>query len=338
MRPAMPLVHRQPPGLPSWKAPLTPPASFWVPAPGGLTMHQGSYHRPVMANEVMELLGDVERGIVIDATYGGGGHAALLVGAGHSVVAFDRDPNVPTPGGDITLVHRPFGEIPEALDELGIDAVSGALFDLGVSSHQFDTPERGFSYRNPGPIDMRMDPDQALSASTIVNEWGADRIAAVLKTLGEERFARRIADAIVAARPISDTATLAGVVTAAIPAATRRTGGHPARRTFQALRMAVNSELEQLEVGLDGALRRLGIGGRCVVISYHSLEDRIVKRRFAEEAQGCVCPPEFPVCRCDREPSARILTRKALRPTPDEIEENPRARSARLRALERIVA
>ena len=301
-------------------------------------MHQGSYHRPVMAAEVIRLLGDVERGIVIDATYGGGGHSALLVEAGHTVVAFDRDPQVPSPGPGVTLVRRPFSEMTEALDEMGVGTVSGALFDLGVSSHQFDAGERGFSYRNPGPVDMRMDPTQALSAATIVNEWDSDRIADVLHRLGEERFARRIANAIVAHRPIADTATLAEVVTAAIPAATRRTGGHPARRTFQALRIAVNAELEELETGLDAALDRLSVGGRCVVISYHSLEDRLVKRRFAEEAKGCTCPPEFPICQCGRTPSARLLTRKPVRPSEEEVDANPRSRSALLRAVERIVA
>ncbi len=288
-----------------------------------------------MADEVMELLGDVERGTVIDATYGGGGHSALIAEMGHTVIAFDRDPDVPPPGEGITLVRRAFSELSTALDDLGVDRVNGALFDLGVSSHQLDTGDRGFSYRNPGPIDMRMDPTQELSAATIVNEWEADKIAAVLRRLGEERFATRIAAAIVASRPITDTATLAEVVTTAIPAATRRTGGHPARRTFQALRMAVNGELDELEAGLDAALERLATGGRCVVISYHSGEDRIVKRRFAREAQGCTCPPDFPVCQCGKVARARVLTRRAVRPSPEEVATNPRARSALLRAVER---
>lgn len=299
-------------------------------------MHQGSYHRPVMAEEVIQLLGDMERGIVIDATYGGGGHSRLLAAAGHTVVAFDRDPDAPRPGEEITLIPRRFGEMSAALDDRGVGQVMGVLFDLGVSSHQLDTGERGFSYRTPGPIDMRMDPSQELSAATIVNEWEVERITDVLRQLGEERFARRIAEAIVAHRPIDDTARLAEIVTTAIPAATRRTGGHPARRTFQALRMAVNSELEELETGLDAALDRLAVGGRCVVISYHSLEDRLVKRRLAEETKGCTCPPEFPVCTCGRVPRARSLTRKVRRATTEEIESNPRARSALLRAIERI--
>lgn len=301
-------------------------------------MHHSTYHRPVMADEVMRLLGDVERGTVIDATYGGGGHATLLAEAGHTVVAFDRDPDVPAPGPGITLVPRPFGEMAEALDELGLDAVDGVLFDLGVSSHQLDEGERGFSYRDAGPLDMRMDRAGATSASTIVNEWPADEIAGVLREFGEERFSRRIATAIVGARPITDTVALARVVTDAIPAATRRTGGHPARRTFQALRIAVNDELGELRTGLDVALERLAPGGRCVVISYHSLEDRIVKRRFAEEATGCVCPPEFPTCQCGRTARGSLLTRKPLRPTEAEVAENPRARSALLRAVERNAA
>lgn len=320
------------------EGPLTPPASFWVPVPGGLTMHQGSYHRPVMAEEVIQLLGDVERGIVIDATYGGGGHSALLVAEGHTVIAFDRDPDAPSPGKGITLVPESFGNMSAVLDRMGIGMVSGVLFDLGVSSHQLDSGERGFSYRNPGPVDMRMDPGQELSAATIVNEWDEGQIAEVLQTLGEERFAKRIAGAIVENRPITDTSRLAEIVVEAIPAATRRTGGHPARRTFQALRMAVNAELDQLETGLEGALGRLEVGGRCVVISYHSLEDRLVKRRFAEEVKGCICPPEFPVCVCGRVPRARLLTRKAWRPSVEEVESNPRARSALLRAVERIAA
>ncbi|NND84172.1 MAG: 16S rRNA (cytosine(1402)-N(4))-methyltransferase RsmH [Acidimicrobiia bacterium] len=301
-------------------------------------MHHSTYHRPVMAQEVMRLLGDVERGTVIDATYGGGGHATLLAEAGHRVVAFDRDPDVPAPGTGITLVARPFGELADALDELGIDAVAGVLFDLGVSSHQLDEGERGFSYRDPGPLDMRMDRASATSAGTIVNEWPESDISRVLREFGEERFSRRIAAAIVAARPIADTVVLARIVTDAIPAATRRTGGHPARRTFQALRIAVNDELDELRRGLDAALDRLAPGGRCVVISYHSLEDRIVKRRFVEEATGCICPPEFPECQCGRTARASLVTRKPIRPSEDEIATNPRARSALLRAVERNAA
>lgn len=301
-------------------------------------MEPDRYHQPVLADAVVELLADIPGGPVIDATYGGGGHSRLLAAAGHDVVAFDRDPDVPPPPPGVRLVGRPFGELAVALDELGIDAISGALFDLGVSSHQLDTAERGFSYRRPGPVDMRMDPDAPLSAAEIVDEWSEGELADVIRRFSDERHARRIAAAIVAARPIGDTATLAEVVRAAIPAPARRTGGHPARRTFQALRIAVNDELDQLREGLDAAIARLAPGARCVVISYHSLEDRIVKRRFAEETRGCVCPPEQPICTCGRTPAATPVPRKPLRPDPEEVEANPRARSAILRGIERVAA
>lgn len=302
-------------------------------------MYPNRYHQPVLAHTTVELLRDVQGGPVIDATYGGGGHSRLLAAAGHRVIAFDRDADAPAPDdAAITLVRRPFGEMAEALDDLGVGAIAGALFDLGVSSHQLDTPERGFSYREAGPLDMRMDRTAPLSADTIVNSWDETAITGVIERWGEERFARRIARAIVAARPIADTAVLAEVVRDAIPAATRRTGGHPARRTFQALRMAVNDEFGELTRGLDTAIERLAVGGRCVVISYHSIEDRVVKRRFADATRGCVCPPELPVCVCGRTPEATAVTGKPIRPDADEIGRNPRARSAMLRAIEKVAA
>lgn len=301
-------------------------------------MDPSRYHRPVLAETIVELFRTVGGGPVIDATYGGGGHSRLLAADGHRVIAFDRDPDVPPPPPGVELVARPFGELGPTLDDLGVDAIAGALFDLGVSSHQLDTPDRGFSYRHPGPLDMRMDRSGPLSAATIVNEWNEAEIARVLSRYGDERFARRIAAAIVAARPLHDTVALAEVVRLAIPAATRRSGGHPARRTFQALRMAVNDEPGEFERGLDAALDRLAPGGRCVVISYHSHEDRHTKRRFAEETRGCVCPPEQPVCTCGRTPSALAITRKPIRADADEVAANPRARSAILRAIERVAA
>jgi 16S rRNA (cytosine1402-N4)-methyltransferase len=185
---------------------------------------------------------------------------------------------------------------------------------------------------------MRMGPGSPHSADEIVNEWPEKRLAKIISWYGEERFATRIARAIVAARPVSDTARLADIVRAAIPAATRRTGGHPARRTFQAIRIAANEELEEVESAIEVALDRLAEGGTCVVISYHSLEDRIVKRAFSERAQGCTCPPDFPVCQCGITPSIRLLTRKPLRPSDEEVASNPRARSARVRAAEKIAA
>jgi 16S rRNA (cytosine1402-N4)-methyltransferase len=213
----------------------------------------------------------------------------------------------------------------------------GALFDLGVSSHQLDSPERGFSYRGAGPLDMRMGADSPETAADIVNGADRDELVRIIRRYGEERFAARIADAIVAARPVDDTARLADVIATAVPAPARRRG-HPARRTFQALRIAVNDELEALAAGLDTAIDALAPGGRLVAISYHSLEDRLVKRRLAAGSRGCVCPPDLPECRCDATAELRLLTRKPVRPGLAETGGNPRARSALLRAAEKIPA
>ena len=248
--------------------------------------------------------------------------ALALQRAGHEVLFTSRDK-------DVTQ---------ELLDELGVDSITGALFDLGVSGHQLDTADRGFSYHQPGPLDMRMGPNAPFSAAEIVNDWPQERLRRIIGKHSDERFASRIAAAIVRARPVSDTAQLAEIVRDAIPAATRRTGGHPARRTFQAIRIAANDELAEIETALETALDRLTTGGRCVVMSYHSLEDRIVKRAFADRAQGCTCPPEFPECRCGKTPTLRLINRKPLRPTDEEVEENPRARSAKVRAAEKVAA
>lgn len=210
------------------------------------------------------------------------------------------------------------------------------MIDLGVSSHQLDVAERGFSYRDSAPLDMRMNRTQMLDASVVVNEYSEADLAGVIRRFGEERFAGRIAGAIVAARPITDTATLADVVRNAIPAAARRHGGHPAKRTFQAIRIEVNAELDQLVAALDGAISSLAPGGRLAVLSYHSLEDRLVKDAFREaETGGCVCPPKLP-CACGAEPTVRLLRRGAWKASPQEIEQNPRARSVRMRAVERL--
>ena len=287
----------------------------------------------------------MNQGILVDATFGGGGHTARLIEATPTsvqILAFDRDSdaaaNVRSDWNRVDFVQRSFGDIETVLDEKSIDQISGALFDLGVSSHQLDEAERGFSYQRSGPLDMRMGPDAPFSAEEIVNEWSEIELSRAIQRYGEERFARRIARAIVQARPIADTNMLADVVKAAVPAATRRTGGHPARRTFQALRIVANDELGELERGLDGALARLAPGGRCVVISYHSLEDRIVKRRFVDISSGCECPPDLPVCVCGITPRYEVLTRKPVLPTDAEIERNPRARSAKMRVVERLAA
>lgn len=301
-------------------------------------MHQDSYHTPVLLDAVVDLFSEVPPGVIVDATFGGGGHARALAAMRDDirVVGIDRDADVPEL--DVEVVRGSFGDLDSILQAAGIPALVGALFDLGVSSHQFDTPNRGFSYGQAGPLDMRMDSDASLSADEIVNDWDEVELSRVISRYGEERFARRIARAIVSSRPVSDTVELAEVIRSAIPAATRRRGGHPARRTFQALRIAVNQELDELETGLDAALEVLEQGGRCVVISYHSLEDRIVKRRFARGAESCTCPPDLPVCRCDTVQELRILTRKPLRPSEDEVAANPRARSAILRAVEKVAA
>lgn len=301
-----------------------------------------SYHLPVLASEVMEVFEPLESGVVVDATFGGGGHARRMLDEmkGIRIVGIDRDPdalaNAPAPESDrLSVVTGNFAEMPRLLDEAGVEAPVGFLFDLGVSSHQFDRGERGFSYRHDGPLDMRMGPDASLDADEVVNHWDADRLAAAIRRFGEDRMAGRIARAIVAARPITSTRRLAEVIAEATPAAVRRRG-HPARRTFQAIRIAVNDELVALRSGLDAALGLLAPGGRCAVISYHSLEDRIVKRRFADGARGCVCPPDFPVCVCDHAAELRLLTRRPIEPTAAEIEANPRSRSARMRAVEKV--
>lgn len=305
-------------------------------------------HDPVLADRVAELLVPcvADGGVVVDATLGRGGHARRILqdAPSASVVGLDRDPEAVektradlAPFGDrLRVVRSDFQDVSSVLERLGIAEVRGILFDLGVSSPQLDEPRRGFSFRAAGPLDMRMDPTQRLAAEDVVNRYAEAELARVIRRFGEERFAARIARAIVAARPVSDTATLAEIVKGAIPAATRRTGGHPARRTFQAIRIEVNRELEALERALPDALDAVEIGGRIVVIAYHSLEDRIVKRTFNDEARGCVCPPAFPVCICGAMARVRVLTRKPVRPPADEVDRNPRAAAARLRAAERI--
>lgn len=302
-----------------------------------------SYHEPVLASEVAEVFKPLPVGVVVDATFGGGGHTRRLMDEmreGTRFIGIDRDPDALAQSDlaghpDVTVLQGNFADLGRLLDEAGVPAPVGVLFDLGVSSHQLDEAGRGFSYHREGPIDMRMGPDAELSAAEIVNRWDRGELAAVIRRYGEERYANRIADAIVANRPIETTTQLAEVVAQAVPAAARRKG-HPARRTFQALRIAVNQELEALRSGLDQAIEVLAPGGRCAVISYHSLEDRIVKRRFALGAGGCVCPPDLPVCVCGEAAELRILTRRPIEPSPEEIERNPRARSARLRAAEKL--
>ena len=302
-------------------------------------------HVPVLADEVRRLL-DLHPGeTVIDATFGAGGHAAVLApdlqGQG-KYVAVDRDPSVRpyfesfrrSAGISTRFLRGDFADVFERLadNELRADAI---LFDLGVSSMQLDRPERGFSYATDAPLDMRMDPSAEHSARDLVNEASERELTDIFRGYGEERYARQIAKAIVRRRkqqPFERTGELVETIKAAIPTPARFGDGHPARRVFQALRIAVNDELEALEHALPAALGTLHPGGRIAVISFHSLEDRIVKRFFQREARGCTCPPEFPVCVCGREPTLRRLTKKAIRPTAEEVAANPRAGSARLRA------
>ena len=303
-------------------------------------------HVPVLADEVRELLAVEPGETVVDATFGAGGHAALLAadldGRGR-LVAIDRDPTVRPyfegfrrrHGGLQTRFLR--GDADVVLGQLAGNGVraDAVLMDLGVSSMQIDRPERGFSYAVDAPLDMRMDPTGPRSAADVVNEAGERELAGIFKRYGEERYARQIARAIVRRRrerPFERSGELVDAIRGALPAPARFGEGHPAKRVFQALRIEVNDELGSLERALPAALELLRPGGRLAVISFHSLEDRIVKHFLRDEARGCTCPPDFPVCVCGREPALRLLTRRAVRPGAREVAENPRAASARLRA------
>jgi 16S rRNA (cytosine1402-N4)-methyltransferase len=324
------------------ECPLLRPHPTWRQRSGGLTVGRSEYHEPVMADRVVSLVSEAEPAVIVDATFGGGGHTRELLNAMPTarVVALDRDPDAdPADRGQaddrISFHVADFRRLGEVLEEEGLDEIDAAVFDLGVSSHQLDVGERGFSFRRRGPLDMRMGPDAEHTAADIVNGWDERDLARVIRRHGDERHARRIAAAIVRERPIDDTERLAEVVAGAVPAGSHRRI-HPATRTFQALRIAVNDELSALADGLDVAVRMLRPGGRIVVISYHSGEDRIVKRRFARGADGCVCPPDLPVCGCGAVVELRLITRRPERPSAAEIDRNPRSRSARLRAAEKV--
>ncbi len=309
-------------------------------------------HVPVMLDRVVSLLVDAPDGVVVDCTVGAGGHAAALLRARHErgrethLIGIDRDPSaldlataaLDDAPGSYELVHARSDDLGRVLDGVGVDEIGAALLDLGISSMHVDDPSRGFSYRHEGPLDMRMDPTAPRTAADIVNDADLGELTSVIGRYGEERFAGRIARAVVAARPITTTTELATIVRDAIPAAARRSGPHPATRTFQALRIAVNDELGALERTLPTALERLRVDGVCVVLAYHSLEDRLVKDAFREATTGCICPPDLPVCGCGRRAAFARVGSSLERPSEEEIGENPRARSARLRAVRRVAS
>jgi len=304
-------------------------------------------HQPVMAREVIELLAPVPTGLVVDATVGGGGHAHLLLTARPDLrlLGIDRDGDAVVAARDrleifgnrARVVRGGFDDIATIVANEGEGNVMGVLFDLGVSSPQLDRASRGFSYMADAPLDMRMDIRQELTAATVVNEYDADALASIIFEYGEERFSRQIAARIVAARPILTTGQLVDAITEAIPAPARRKGPHPAKRTFQAIRMEVNRELPSLADGLDESVHLLAPEGRVLVLAYHSLEDRIVKERFREwSATTEAVVPGMPAEPAPRQAMVRVLTRRAMRPRDAEVETNPRARSARLRAAEKL--
>jgi 16S rRNA (cytosine1402-N4)-methyltransferase len=314
------------------------------------------HHVTVLLEEAVNGLKVKPDGIYVDCTLGGAGHSELIasrLGEGGRLIAFDQDESAIehargrlAPYMDrVTLIRSNFRHLEEKLLETGVPThegvpqVDGILFDLGVSSPQLDEAERGFGYRHDAPLDMRMDRASGLTAADIVNGWDEREIADILDRYGEERFARRIAKAIVEARkrrPIATTGELAELVKEAIPAAARRTGGHPARRSFQALRIAVNDELGAEEDALHQAVACLKPGGRVAVITFHSLEDRICKQIFAKYVQSCTCPPDFPMCVCGASSTLRLVNRKPIEPGAEEIAANPRARSAKLRIAEKL--
>jgi len=304
-------------------------------------------HLPVLASELVATCDPQPGELVVDCTFGGGGHARLVadrIGPAGRLIAIDRDPaarqRFDALAPDLPCAAEFFsGNFADVLVELRADGVAADIvyMDLGVSSMQLDAWERGFSYSYDAPLDMRMDPTQDLSARDVVNDWPEDRLAQTLKELGEERHARSIAREIVARRPFETTSELVDVIRDAVPAAYRFGRGHPAKRSFQAIRIAVNSELEAVDRALPSAWDLLPVGGRMAAISFHSLEDRRVKRFFAGLAKGCVCPPELPVCVCGHEPEAELITRRAVAPSEAEAEANPRSRSAHLRVAAKLL-
>ncbi|MDD3393873.1 MAG: 16S rRNA (cytosine(1402)-N(4))-methyltransferase RsmH [Anaerotignum sp.] len=307
------------------------------------------HHVSVLLWECIENLNIKPDGIYVDGTMGGGGHSleiAKKLSTGR-LICIDQDLNAHQAAKEvlkehldkITFVHDNFGNIGSILESLGIEKIDGMLLDIGVSSHQLDEAERGFSYQQDAPLDMRMDTTNSFSAYELVNEYDEDELNRVIFTYGEERWARRIAQFIVKerqAKPIQTTAELVEVIKKAVPKGARKDGPHPAKRTFQAIRIEVNGELEVLQCAIDDVANKLKPEGRLCIITFHSLEDRIVKEAFRKQENPCICPSQFPVCVCGKKQTGRVITRKPILPNEGELQTNPRARSAKLRVLEGI--
>lgn len=303
-------------------------------------------HVPVLLHETLQGLNINPNGIYIDCTVGGAGHSIKIaeqLSKNGRLIALDRDPDAIQVASErlkpynATILQRNYSQIKDALETLNIDCVDGILMDLGVSSHQLDTVERGFSYHYDAPLDMRMS-QSGTSAFDVVNQYSYEQLSKILFEFGEEKFSHKIASNIVKSRevkPIETTLQLAEIVKDSIPAKFRREK-NPCKKTFQAIRMEVNGELEHLSIGLDDAFDSLKVGGRLAIITFHSLEDRLVKQRFANLCRGCTCPPDFPQCVCGKKPRARLVNRKPIEATDLEIEQNNRSRSAKLRVIERI--
>ncbi|MBZ4654717.1 MAG: S-adenosyl-methyltransferase MraW [Peptococcaceae bacterium] len=308
-------------------------------------------HTPVLLQEVLDYLAPLPGKIIVDCTLGGGGHSSEILRRilpGGKLIALDQDLDAikaarnklePFGKDSFIIVHSNFVHLPKVLQQLSVEKVDGILYDLGVSSYQLDQGERGFSYQHDAPLDMRMDRTKPGSAYDLVNKASLEELSEIIKEYGEERWAKRIAQFIVKEReikPLETTGELVEVIKKAIPSGARREGPHPAKRTFQALRIAVNRELDILPGAFTGGIERLKPGGRMAVITFHSLEDRIAKDTFKELARGCTCPKELPVCVCNNKPKVKILTGKPVLPGEREVRDNPRARSAKLRVVEKL--
>ena len=313
-----------------------------------MAMEKDYGHKPVLLRECLDGLAIRPEGVYVDGTLGRAGHSLEIVKrlTTGRLIALDRDMTAIEAARErladymerVTLVHSNFSRLEQVLRDLDVPLVDGMLFDLGVSSPQLDEPERGFSYMHDAPLDMRMDATASLSAAQVVNTWSEEELRRILFEYGEERYAQRIARAIVRQRedgPISSTLQLVDIIKGAMPPAALREKQHPAKRSFQAIRIAVNGELDELPPMLEAAAHCLRPGGRLAVITFHSLEDRIVKQTLRQLATGCTCPPEFPVCVCGKKPKMNLVNRKPITASPEELEENPRSRSAKLRVAER---